>query len=76
MNNPKNNPKNIVEDESKPNELKLTTALDNVDSEKILGLEKHLAFIMFRGDQDEAFSLMDLIKPNCKSFILLPKSFS
>ena len=45
-----NTPENIVEYESKPNEVKLTTALYNVDSGKILGLEKHLVFIMVRAD--------------------------
>ena len=50
-----NTPDNIVEYESKPNEVKLTTARYNVDSGKILGLEKDLVFIMVRGDQDEAF---------------------
>ena len=50
-----NTPENIVEYESKPKEIKLTTALYNVESGKILGLEKHLVFIMVRGDQDEAF---------------------
>lgn len=50
-----NTPENIVEYESKPNEIKLTTALYNVESGKILGLEKHLVFIMVRGDQHEAF---------------------
>ena len=50
-----NNSDNIEEYECKPNEVKLITPLYDVDSGKILGLEKRLAFFLVRGDQDEAF---------------------
>ena len=39
----------------KPNKVKLITAPDNVDSGKFLGPQKRLAFVMVRGDQDEAY---------------------
>ena len=41
--------------ECKPNEIKLITPLYNIGSGEFLGLKKSLAFIMVRGDQDEAF---------------------
>ena len=45
----------IEEYECKPNEVKLITPLYNINSGEFLGLKKSLAFIMVRGDQDEAF---------------------
>ena len=39
----------------KPNEVKLIAALYNVDRGKFLGPQKRLAFVMVRGDLDEAY---------------------
>ena len=50
-----NCPGNIEEYERKPNEVKLITPLYDIDSGEFLGLKKSLAFIMVRGDKDEAF---------------------
>lgn len=50
-----NSPMYIEEYDCKPNEVKWITALYDVDCGKFLSLEKCLAFIMVRGDQDEAF---------------------
>ena len=50
-----NSPENMDEYEWLLNEVKMIIPLYNADSGELLGLEKRLAFIMVRGDQNEAF---------------------
>ena len=55
-----NSPKNMEEYECLLNEVKMIIPLYNADSGELLGLEKRLAFIMVRGDQNEAFFFLQL----------------
>ena len=64
-----NSPENIDEYECLPNEVKMVIPLYNADTGEFLGLEKRLASIMVRGDQNEAFFLTAKVKANRQNFI-------
>ena len=50
-----NNTENIEEYKCLPHKVKLVALPYNVDNGDFLGFEKRLAFIMIRGDNNEAF---------------------
>ena len=50
-----NSPENMDDIECLLDEVKMIISIYNADSGELLGLEKRLAFIMVRGDQNEAF---------------------
>ena len=50
-----NNTENIEEYKCLPNKVKLVAPLYNVVNGDFLGFKKRLAFIMIRGDNNEAF---------------------
>ena len=50
-----NNTEDIEEYKFLPNKVKLVAPLYNVDNGDFLGFKKRLAFIMIRGDNNEAF---------------------
>ena len=68
-------PEDIEEYECLPNEVKLVVPLYDVESDKFMGLEKRLVFIMARGDQDETFFYMAMIKLKQIRFILPLKKY-